>query len=68
MFWEELNNLQKVFDRFRVTHLKVNCKKCQLFQKELQCLTHAMSPEGMTTDPEKLKSVWEWPFQKDRHE
>jgi hypothetical protein len=39
---------------------KRNLEKCQLFQKKVWYLGHNVSPEGITTDPEKLTAVWEW--------
>jgi hypothetical protein len=37
-------------------------------QKEVQYLRHIVSPEGISTDPEKLKAVQEWPTLKNKHE
>jgi hypothetical protein len=62
-FQEHLANL-----RFREARLKLNPEKCQLFKKEVRYLVHIVSPEGITTDPEKLKVVREWPTLKIRHE
>jgi hypothetical protein len=39
-----------------------------LFQKEVQYTEHIVPPEGVTTDPKKLKAMWEWPMLRDRHE
>jgi hypothetical protein len=47
---------------------KLNLQKCQLFQKEVWYLGHIVSPERITTDPEKLTAVWEWPTPKNKHE
>jgi hypothetical protein len=46
----------------------VRAEKCQLFQKDVWYLGHIVSPEGISTDPEKLKAVWEWPTPKNKHE
>jgi hypothetical protein len=67
-FQEHLLNLRKVFQRFREARLKLNPAKCQLFRKEVRYLGHIVSPEGVTTDPEKLKAVREWPIPKNKHE
>jgi hypothetical protein len=64
IFQKHLLNLQKVFQRFREVHLKLNPRKCQLLQKEVRYLGHIVSPEGITTDPEKLKAVRKWPTPK----
>jgi hypothetical protein len=39
-FWEQLQNLEKVFQRYQGTHLKLNPEKCQFFHKEVQNLCH----------------------------
>jgi hypothetical protein len=67
-FPDHLFNLRKVFHRFREARLKLSPEKCQLLQKEVQFLGHIVSPEGITTDPEKLKAVREWPTPRNKHE
>jgi hypothetical protein len=37
-------------------------------QKEVKYLGHTVSSEGISTDPQKLKAVREWPTPKDKHE
>jgi hypothetical protein len=65
---EHLLNLWKVFQRFKKARLELNPEKCQLLQQEVWYFGHIVSPEVITTDPEKLKAVWEWPIPKNRHE
>ncbi|PNF41255.1 hypothetical protein B7P43_G01482 [Cryptotermes secundus] len=60
-FQEHMLNLRKVFERFREAHLKLNPEKCKLLQKEVRYLTHIVSPEDISTNPEKLKAAREWP-------
>jgi hypothetical protein len=60
--------LRKVFERFREARLKLNPEKCQLLQKEVWYLGHIVSPKGISTDPEKLEVVREWPTLKNKHE
>jgi hypothetical protein len=55
-FREDLLNLRKVFGRLRETHLKLNPGKCQLLQKEVKYPEYIVSPEGISTDPEKMKA------------
>jgi hypothetical protein len=57
MFQGQHEKLWKVFQRFKGARLKLNSKKCQLFQEEVQYLGHVLSPEGVTTDPETLEAV-----------
>jgi hypothetical protein len=67
-FQEHLLNLQKVFQLFREALLKVNPEKCQLCHEEVRYLGNIASPEGITTDPEKLKAIWIWLTLKNKHE
>jgi hypothetical protein len=57
-----------VFQRLREAHLKLNPEKCQLFQKEVRYLGNIVSPERVTTDPEKLEAVKNWPPPTDKHQ
>jgi hypothetical protein len=66
-FQEHLLNLRKVSHQFREAGLNLNPEKCQLFQKEVRHLGHIISPEGITTDTEKLKAVRKWPTPKNKH-
>jgi hypothetical protein len=69
-FQEHVLALRKVFQRFREARLNLNPEKCHLLQEEVRYLGHTciVSPEGITTDPEKLKAVREWPTPKNKHE
>jgi hypothetical protein len=53
---------------FREARLKLNPAKCQLLRKDVRYLGHTVSLEAITTDPEKLKAVREWPTPKNKHE
>jgi hypothetical protein len=39
--------------------------KCDIYKKEIQYLGHVISSEGIVVDPEKIKSIMEWPVPKD---
>jgi hypothetical protein len=65
---EHLLNLLKVFQWFREARLKLNLKKFHLSQKEVRYIGHTVSPEGITTDFEKLKAIREWAIPKNKHE
>jgi hypothetical protein len=67
-FHEHILNLLKVAERFGEAGLKLNPGKCQLLQKGVKYLGHIASPEGIFTDPEKLKALRECPSPKDKHE
>lgn len=67
-FEEHLRNLQEVFDRFQAANLKLNPKKCALFQKEVEFLGHIVSEKGIETCDTKVKTIKEWPRPRDKHE
>lgn len=54
-------NLGRVFDRLLSAGLRLKAKKCHLFQRSVKFLGHVFSEKGITTDPEKIKSVRNWP-------
>ena len=55
-FQEQLDNLEQVFQCLRNAKLKLSPKKCHLFQKQVKYLGHIISQNGVSTDPEKVKS------------
>lgn len=65
-FEEMISNLRKVFLRFRAADLKINPKKCSLFGKEVKYLGHIVSERDITTDPEKITAVENWPTPRNR--
>lgn len=54
-----LENLRIVFLRFREANLKLNSKKCNLFERQAKYLDYAVSTEGISQDPEKTAAVAE---------
>ncbi|KAK3892901.1 hypothetical protein Pcinc_003267 [Petrolisthes cinctipes] len=60
-FDQELEWWSEVFNRIRAAHLKLNPKKCHLFQKEVKYLRHIVGESGSHTDPEKVSAVKDWP-------
>ena len=60
-FESHLDNLSLVFDRLRSAGLKLNPKKCKIFQKEVSFLGHVVSEAGISTDPSKISVVKDWP-------
>ena len=58
---EHLVRLQDVFDKLKATRLKLKPSKCELFKKQINYLGHVLGQEGVTTDPDKIKAVTEWP-------
>ena len=58
---EHLRRLEIVFSRLRKARLKLKPSKCKILQKHVTFLGHVVSNEGLSTDPEKIAAVVEWP-------
>ena len=58
---EHVHRLKVVFNILREASLKLKPSKCDLFIKEIKYLGHVVSKEGVSVDPDKIKSVTEWP-------
>ena len=53
-----------VFQALRQANLKLKPKKCRLFQKQVVFLSHVISADGVSLDPEKVSAVSDWPVPK----
>ena len=58
---EHLHRLKAVFEKLRAAGLNLKPSKCEFFKQEIKYLGHVVSKEGVPTDPDKIKSVTEWP-------
>ena len=58
---EHLHRLKAVFNKLKAAGLKLKPSKCDLFKQQINYLGHVVSKEGVSTDPEKIKAVTEWP-------
>ena len=67
-FEEHLTNLEEVFSRMKEANLKLNPKKCLLFQKEVEFLGHTVSANGIKTTGTKINAIRDWPRARDKHE
>lgn len=67
-FEGQLANLEEVFKRLKSANLKLNAKKCILFQTQVTFLGHTISEEGVGTSPDKVKTVQDWPTPKNAKE
>ena len=45
--------------------LKLKPKKCHVFHRKVAYLEHVVSQAGISTDPEKLEAIKQWPTPKD---
>jgi hypothetical protein len=60
-FDQMIENLTKVFDRIVAAGLKLKPKKCVLFSRKVLYLGHVISEQGISTDPEKIRAIKDWP-------
>jgi len=58
---EHFQRLTAVLTRLRDTGLKLRASKCQLLQKHIAFLGHIVSKDGVSTDPEKVRAITDWP-------
>ena len=58
---EHIHRLNAVFNKLKAAGLKLKPSKCDLFKQQINYLGHVVSKEGVSTDPEKIKAVTEWP-------
>jgi hypothetical protein len=63
-----VGDLRHVFSRLRNAMLKLNPKKCELFQKQVFYLGHVISEEGIAADPHKVSSILSWPVPRNKKE
>lgn len=59
-FEDQVANLSKVCERINGANLKLNPKKCILFQKEVKFLGHVVNEDEVSTDPDKTQVIREW--------
>lgn len=60
-FEEHLQRLEHVFQRLKEAGLKLKPNKCNFFQTKVKYLGHIISAEGISTDPDKISAVVDWP-------
>lgn len=60
-FHTHLQHLEQVFSRLQAHGLKLQPRKCRLFQRKVTYLGHVVSSQGVATDPEKTAAVQDWP-------
>ena len=58
---ERFCRLSAVLSRLRDAGLKLKPSKCRLLQKHVAFLGHIVSENGISTVPEKVRTVAEWP-------
>ena len=58
---EHIHRRRAVFEKLKAVDLKLKPSKCDFFKKEIKYLGHVVSEQGVSTDPDKIKAVTEWP-------
>lgn len=59
---EHLRKICKVFSRLRQHNFKIQLDKSEFLQKQVNCLGHVLSSEGVRPNSDKVKSVKEFPI------
>ena len=67
-FDEVLTALDEALSRLQEAGLTLNLAKCQFFQPRVTFLGQVISRDGMSTDPEKVAKVKDWPQPRTRKE
>jgi len=62
---EHIERLGLVFERLRAANLKLKPSKCSLLRTEVNFLGHVLSGDRVSTDPEKIRAVRDWPVPTD---
>ncbi|WVZ86941.1 hypothetical protein U9M48_033652 [Paspalum notatum var. saurae] len=60
-FEQHLSHLRQVFHLLAQDKWQVKLSKCTFAQRQIAYLGHILSQEGISTDPDKIKVVAEWP-------
>jgi len=56
-----IQHLGNIFDLINKAQLTINAAKCYLLRREIKFLGHIVGQDGITTDPEKIRKIVEWP-------
>eukprot|EP00253_Pinus_taeda_P029605 PITA_29605 len=62
---EHEEHLRVVLQTLREHQLYEKFSKCDFFKEEIQYLGHVITKEGIAVDPEKIRTIMEWPIPKD---
>ncbi|XP_076848812.1 uncharacterized protein LOC143496528 [Brachyhypopomus gauderio] len=58
---QHLSRLELVLNRLGQAGLKAKLEKCCFFRRQVRYLGHLVSDKGVSTDPEKVSAVANWP-------
>ena len=59
-------DIREVCERLQKHQIRASPKKCTFFAKELTFLGHTIDSRGISPDPEKIRSIKDWPTPKNK--
>eukprot|EP00253_Pinus_taeda_P020750 PITA_20750 len=62
---EHEEHLRLVLQTVREHQLYTKYRKCDFYKEQIQYLGHIITKEGIAVDPEKIRTIMEWPIPKD---
>lgn len=62
---EHLDQIEKVFSALSEHKLTASAERCAFFQTEVVFLGFVISTTGISMDPQKLKTIADWPYPRD---
>jgi len=62
---EHKEHLKQVLQTLQEHQLYGKFSKCDFFKEEIQYLGHIITKRGIAVDPEKIRTIMEWPIPKD---
>ena len=65
---DHLDHLCQICQVLRKEALFANLKKCSFMSTRIIFLGFVITPKGVTADPEKVKSIVEWPIPRNVHD
>jgi len=60
-------HLQKLYERCRVTHIKLNDEKADMRKSEITFMGHRLAKDGIKADPTKVTAIRDMPSPTDVH-
>lgn len=61
---EHIENLEQVFSKLKKANLKIQLDKSEFLHREVAFLGHVITPEGVKSNPEKVKAIQSFPIPK----
>ena len=65
---EHIQHVRKVLKSLQEHELYVKLEKCEFYVQETHFLGFIISPDGIAMDPDRIKTVVEWPVPKSQHD